>query len=352
MKLVIGVDVHKRNHTFVVVDQNGQQLGVKAVAATSLGHVAALQWVRSGFTGDRLWGVEDVRPLSTRLEVELLESGEAVVRVPPRLTARHRAIGRAIGKSDPIDALAVARAVLREPDLPIARHDRVSRELKLLVDRRSDLVNMRTAMTNRLLGRLHELDPEAGPPSRSIKRIKHREAVLVALVPHSGVLADIARDEMADFERLTNQASQLEKRIAVTVGRIAPSLLAISGCGVLTAAKIIGETADVARFPSEPKFASYIGLAPMPHSSGGSNVRFRGSKHGNRQLNSALHTIGLMQIRKGANPYYQRRVAEGETHALAMRCLKRRLCRIVYRSLVIDRPLRSERAVIGEELQE
>jgi transposase len=77
-----------------------------------------------------------------------------------------RKSARSRGKSDPIDALAVARAALREPDLPIASHDAVSRELKLLVDRREDLVAQRTSTINRLLWRVHELDPERASRAR------------------------------------------------------------------------------------------------------------------------------------------------------------------------------------------
>src|SRR5215212_6977712 len=82
---------------------------------------------RQQFPGERRWGIEDCRHLSARLERDLLSGGESVVRVPPKLMAQTRASARTRGKSDPIDALAVARAVLREPDLPVAAHDQLSR---------------------------------------------------------------------------------------------------------------------------------------------------------------------------------------------------------------------------------
>ena len=157
--VIVGADVHKRTHTFVAVDDNGRKLGEKTVDTTSAGHSKALNWVRLHFGADVVWGIEDVRQFSGRLERDLLAAGQRVVRVPPHLTARSRAVSRSPGKSDPIDALAVARAVLREPDLPIACHDEVSREVKLLVDRREDLVGQRTSTINRLSGRVHELDP-------------------------------------------------------------------------------------------------------------------------------------------------------------------------------------------------
>ena len=153
--VIVGADIHKRTHTFVAVDDNGRKLGEKTVDTTSTGHSKALNWVRLHFGVDVVWGIEDVRQFSGRLERDLLAAGQRVVRVPPNLTARSRAVSRSPGKSDPIDA----RAILREPDLPMACHDEVSLEVKLLVDRREDLVAQRTSTVNRLSTRVHELDP-------------------------------------------------------------------------------------------------------------------------------------------------------------------------------------------------
>src|SRR6187397_1532327 len=136
--VVVGADVHKRTHTFVAVDEVGRKLGEKVVEATTAGHHQAVAWAREQFGSGLRWGIEDCRHLSARLERDLLTCGQQVVRVPPKLMAQTRSSARTRGKSDPIDALAVARAVLREPDLPVATHDETSRELKMLVDRRAD----------------------------------------------------------------------------------------------------------------------------------------------------------------------------------------------------------------------
>ena len=114
--------------------------------------------------------MEDCRHLSRRLERDLLAAGQQVARVPPKLMAHARTAARTYGKSDPIDALAVARAALREPDLPAARLDGPARELQLLVDHRDDLVAERTRVINRLRWHLHELDPAVTPPARSLSR--------------------------------------------------------------------------------------------------------------------------------------------------------------------------------------
>jgi transposase len=166
--VVVGADVHKRTHTFVAVDEVGRQLGEKVVETTTAGHRKAVRWAREQFGGDLVWAIEDCRHLSARLERDLLSADQKVVRVPPKLMALTRKSARTLGKSDPIDALAVARAYLREPDLPVASHDEVSRELKLLIDRREDLVAQRTSTINRLLWRVHELDPERAPKPGSL----------------------------------------------------------------------------------------------------------------------------------------------------------------------------------------
>jgi transposase len=166
--VVLGIDVHKDTHTAVVVDEVGRQLGQRMVRAIDRGHEQLVRWARREFPGERMWAVEDCRHVSTRLERALLAAGEQVVRVPPKLMAGARDSARTRGKSDPIDALAIARAVLREPNLPAAQHDQVSRDLKLLVDHREDLVAERTRAQNRLRWHLHELDLQLEVPARGL----------------------------------------------------------------------------------------------------------------------------------------------------------------------------------------
>ena len=209
------------------------------------------------FGTDVVWGVEDCRPLTARLERDLLAAGQRVIRVPPHLMSRARAFSRAPGKSDPIDALAVARAVLREPDLPVAFHDQASLELKMLVDRREDLVGQRVATINRLLWRVHELDPAQLKPI-NWHRKKTRHTMGSWLCTQTGLLAELARDELADIDLLSDAIDELSVRIADRVRAVAPTLLALPGCAELTAAKIVSETACVERFKSEAAFARHI----------------------------------------------------------------------------------------------
>ena len=227
--VVVGADVHKRTHTFVAVDAVGKKLAEKVVRATSSGHHQALRWARERFGAEVVWAIEDCRHLSARLERDLLTAGQKVVRVPPKLMAQTRASARTRGKSDPIDALAVARAYLREPDLPVASHDEVSRELKLLVDRREDLVAQRTSTINRLLWRVHELDPERAPKPRSLDLAKHRNLLRQWLATQPGLVAELARDELADITRLTEAIDALAKRIGERVRSGRPCAAGSSG---------------------------------------------------------------------------------------------------------------------------
>lgn len=295
-------------------------------------------WARERFGSEVVWAIEDCRHLSARLERDLLTAGQQVVRVPPKLMAQVRASARTRGKSDPIDALAVARAFLREPDLPIASHDELSRELKLLVDRREDLVGQRTSTINRLRWRVHELDPERAPKPGSLDLAKHRRLLGEWLATQPGLVAELARDELADITRLTEAINALAKRVGDRVRTVAPALLAMPGCGELTAAKLVGEAAGVTRFKSEAAFARHAGVAPIPVWSGNTAGRVRLTRSGNRQLNTALHRIAVTQIRLQGlgQAYYRHRLSTGSSTAEALRCLKRRLARVVFHHLHTD----------------
>jgi transposase len=340
--VILGIDAHKRTHTVVAVDERGRKLGERTVGTTTADHLELLVWA-SRFGAERRWAVEDCRHLSRRLERDLLGAGEQVVRVPPKLMANARTAARTYGKSDPIDALAVARAALREPELPAARLDGPAREIRLLVDHRDDLVAERTRIINRLRWHLHELDPTLAPPARSLSRAPaiHLAAIEAFLGRLDGdanaVVAGLASQLVARVRELNAQIDQLEADLVPRMHRLAPSLLALRGCGVLTAAKLVGETADVRRFRSKDAYARHTGSAPLPVWSG-STQRYRLSRSGNRQLNLALHRIALTQARHHpqAQRYLARRRAGGDTATEAIRALKRRLSDVVYRALLAD----------------
>ena len=219
--VVLGIDAHKRSHTVVAVDEHGRELGTRTFGTTTADHLALLRWAEQ-HGGQRRWAVEDCRHLSRRLEHDLLGAGEQVVRVAPKLMAHVRDSARTYGKSDPIDALAVARAALREPDLPVARLDGHDREVRLLVDHREDLVGERTRIIARLRWHLHELDPGWEPKARALDRPATWDQVRARLAGVGGTVARLARALVERCAQLTVEIRELERRDRRTGRRARP----------------------------------------------------------------------------------------------------------------------------------
>lgn len=334
--VMVGIDAHKRTHTALAVDEVGRELGRVTVPATSEGAWELVTWV-ARFRASHRFAVEDCRHLSRRLEADLLMAGEMVIRVPPKLMAGARDSARTYGKSDPIDALAVARAALRHPNLPMARLDGPSREIRLLVDHREDLVNERTRVISRLRWHLHELDPDLDVPPRSLDRYVVLDRVAVALGSRCGLLVELALELVARIRQLTERIRDLLREITGRIKELTPTLLTVPGCGPLGAAKIVGETADIRRFSSKHAFAAHNGTAPLPVWSG-NRERHRLSRMGNRQLNVVIHRIAITQMRMDpqAQAFLARRRANGNTKTQALRALKRQLSNVVYRALLAD----------------
>src|SRR5829696_4928478 len=145
--IVLGADMHKRSHTVAAVAAaTGELLDDKTIGVSDEDFLALLDWARS-LSDERVWALEDCRHVSGAFERFLIGSGERVVRVATKLMSDARRAGRERGKSDRIDALAVARAALREgiESLPSAQLAGVELDIRLLVDHRERLVRSRVA---------------------------------------------------------------------------------------------------------------------------------------------------------------------------------------------------------------
>lgn len=235
-EVIIGVDAHKHTHTLVAVDALGRELANATVPATREGHGEGIVWA-AAWPGRR-WALEDCRHVTRSLEADLLAAVERGVRVPTKLMSGARRGGRQYGKSDPIDALAVARAALREPGLPPITTDGPQRQVKLLVDHRDDLVRERTRAQGRLRWHMHEIDPGFEIPSRGLRSDRVVEQCLRHLDGRDGTLVEITREILERIRQITLRARELEHEITILVCNLAPSLLSIPGCGALSAAKI------------------------------------------------------------------------------------------------------------------
>ena len=330
--IVIGVDVHKQSVTAVAVDEAGRMLDETTIP---VGSGELLGWA-SALGAERLWALEDCRQLTRWLERQLLNLGEELVRVPPKLMAPERRAGRTRGKSDPIDALAVARAALREPGLGRPRPgEDAFRDLKLLVDHRDDVVDERRRAQQRLRWHLHQLDPTFALPLRMLGRPSHLERVSRWLARREQELqVRLARELVVRCRSLNRVIDELDRELEQRTRETAPALLELPGCGAVTAAKLLAEIGPIDRFISDAQLARHSGVAPLEASSGRVQ-RHRLDRGGNRQLNAALYRIAITQARyhAGARAYLERKQAEGKSRREAIRCLKRLLVRAVFNTL-------------------
>lgn len=337
MTTVIGMDVHKDTLALAAVDGTGRQRAAATFDNTDEGHEKLMAWVDELGDVQRL-GMEPSGGVARRLAHRLIGAGYTVVEVQPRLSSREAKRLRSRGKSDPTDALAVARVVLREPDLPTARSAGIHEDLKLLVDYREQLWNERTRVANRLHADLSIIRPGYQRViGRSLTSARALRQAADLLQDDRSVRADLARRRIAHLGSLDAEIKLLERQTKQLVGSLNTSLTEICGVSALLAARILGEVGDARRFPSKAAFAASNGTAPIPASSGRTD-RHRLNRGGNRRLNRAIHLIALTQTRHEprAIAYLARRRAEGKTRREALRALKRHLSDVVYQHLYQD----------------
>ena len=346
--IVIGVDAHKRTHTLVALDAvTGVARGQVTVQASDVGALSALRFA-GGVDQERVWAVEDCRHVTARLERALLGAGERVIRVPPSLTGESRRATRTPGKSDPIDARAVALAAIREgvEHLPVAFLDEQAHEIRVLCDYRDQLMHERTQLINRLRWLLVRIAPEVeaqiGPAALKGPRIRARLARQLGQLPASPELR-IAKAQLRRINQVEKEQRELFDELTALLQAHAPQLLQQPRVGTVTAAVIIGRTAGAKRFRSEACFARHCGTAPIPASSG-KTVRHRLHRGGDRQLNRAIHIIALGRMAGDpeTRAYIQRRVSEGKTKLEAIRCLKRHIARQIWHLLYNTQPVVSD----------
>jgi transposase len=331
--IVIGADTHKGSHALAAVEAGtGRVRGQREIKADEPGHLAAARWAR-GLDEQRVWALEDCRAVSRRFEQALLAAGERVVRVAPHRMGASRKGERRPGKSDQIDALAIARAVVADgiERFPAAHLDERAMEIRLLLDHRGDLVADRTRTVNRLRWHLLQLCPElerslkpgAFNQGRVLDRVERRLRKLPA-----DARVRVAREQVVHIRQLNRRIEQLKRELLELVRAHRPQLLAETGCGPLVAAILIGRTAGAQRFRSDASFALQSGTAPIPCSSG-KRTQHRLNRGGDRQLNHALHIVAITRANHdpATRAYLERKEAEGKTKKGALRCLKRHLAR-------------------------
>ena len=269
--------------------------------------------------------------------------------VPPKLSTRARIFDVGHGrKNDPGDARTVAVVAIRTTGLQRVVPDDEMVALRLMSERRRDLVRSRTQTVNHLHQLLMELIASGAQRNLTAKKAK---ALLATVRPRDvagRTRRQLAADLIEDLVGLDRKLKELDKRLKAAVAATGTTVTDIKGVGTATAAMILGEVGDVRRFPSRHHFATYGGVAPIEVSSG-EVQRHRLSRAGNRQLNHALHIIALSNKRcdSRGSAYYAKKLSAGKGKKGALRCLKRRLSDSIYRHLVDDQQRRAQRSPGG-----
>jgi transposase len=280
MKVLIGVDPHKTSVAVAAVDEAAGELVERASFPQSRAGLGALERWAKRFP-ERRWAMENARGLGRHLAGRLAVAGESVVDVPPKLSARVRVLSSFAGnarKNDRVDAVATALAASRNERLAAVDPEAASEALRLLSERREDLVAERTRALNRLHGLLRDLLPGGVARTLSADRAAR---ILRGIRPRGGtsdrLRRRLASEVLPDVRTLNRKIADLNARIEAEVEASGTTLTEIFGIGPILAARIIGTVGNVARFPTKGHFASYSGTAPIEASSGEA-VRHRGSR--------------------------------------------------------------------------
>ncbi|MGH2825903.1 MAG: IS110 family transposase [Actinomycetota bacterium] len=336
MGVTVGIDSHKSSLAVAVLDDLGHLLGVREFANNPKDHGKLRRWIKA-HGAVHVIGVEGSGNYGARLTQHLLESGEVVREVPAFLSHRERKKSPARGKSDPQDAVAIARVAARGDGLSSPHRSEALQDLKLLSDHRDQLVRTRTQLINRTHKNLVVAHPgyERRLPKLTAK--KNLQATLELLRGDRSVRADLIRDRVAEIRRLNERIALVEKQIASKVSESGTGLTQLLGIGFISAAKILGEVGDLGRLRSKATFAMFTGTAPLEASSGRTK-RHRLNRGGNRQLNYALHMMAIARCRGDLDTklYMERQRAGGKSDREAMRCLKRQLSNVVFRTLLSE----------------
>lgn len=335
---VIGVDTHARTHTLAILASTGEELAGEQFPATPAGMRRAIAWAGRRTSGDlgALWAVEGIGSYGARLAREIAGVGYEVVEAP-RMQSRFR---RGTGKSDALDATAIAAATLSTAVTQLRRprsDDGLRAALRTLVTAREHMTSERTSNVNALIAlvRTTELGVDARAPLqpaqiRAIAHWRSRHEDLATATARSEAIRIAAHVIALDQSLKHNQQRMTE---LIESSPAAP-LLEEPGVGPRTAAVLITAWSHPGRVRSEAAFAALAGVNPIPASSG-NTVRYRLNRRGDRRLNHALYIAAMTKMRcdPTTRAYVERRLAEGRTPREIRRCLKRYLARHFYRTL-------------------
>lgn len=336
-KVILGVDTHKEFHHAAVTTTGGKEIADREFPATPAGYRELFEWAAGhGFIAQA--GVECTGSYGLGLTDVLVRRGIWVIDV----IAPDKQLRRLRGKTDQIDAVNAARAVMNEiaTTIPKTRNGTVE-ALRVLRTTRQLQMKQRTESINQLQGLLVSSPAELRESLTKFKGKKLAQACAKLrdragddVVMHT--TRDVLRSLAKRYLEIFAETERLMKCLLRLVKEYAPELLAIHGVGPDVAATMLivaGENVD--RIGTEAQFAHLIGTAPIPASSGKTN-RFRLNRGGNRQGNSAAYRIVMVRMKhhQKTRDYVAKSLARGKTKRETMRMLKRYVAREIFPILI------------------
>ncbi len=337
--MFVGIDAHKRFHVAALVDATGRQRGWLSFANTPEGTRQLVGFLACHQASDALIGVEGAGHFARAMCGDLQAAGYRVRDVPPWRTRRDRRT-QGPGKTDAADALVIAQVVRIDGHrLGPATEPELVRVLRLLELSRRQAVHDRTQAIQRLRALWVQIDPAAEDTVVAFQRKKvlaRLGQISFGSGPAAELTAQCVRELAGDIERLNQRIAQADTQITALLEQYGNPVADLYGAGARVAAALIAQAGDIRRFRSPAAFGRYSGTAPIPCGSGQTSGRHRLYRGGNRQLNTALYRIALVQIRDDptAQAFVARKQAEGKTKREARRALQRHLSNVVYRRLL------------------
>lgn len=342
--LYVGVDVHRYTNTAVAANRFEEKLGELTFDNTRTGIEKFLGWLGNLDNSERvrIVGLEGSGGYGKLLTQLTCGTYSHVYEVNPIFTRQRRAFGTKGDKSDPVDASLITQVLTRQleklPRLALQDQSDLLVALGQLVVFHDNLTRFATRLKNQLRRLYHQLDPSWSKTRKkafSKKSLGYWKAKAIRLgksdkLPIATCALGI-KQKVTQLTRINTAREEIDQKIEYLLAKTGSQLTSLPGVGTITAAKILANTKGVERFPTVDKFVKYAGIAPVERSSG-KTKKHRQARGGNRQLNTAIYTVALIQMRcvDKAKEYFAKKVSEGKSKKHAMRCLMKRMSCIIY----------------------
>ncbi len=340
--LYVGIDIHRYEHTAVAANRFEEEKGCLSFTNTPDGIRKCIDWLNSveDHNLTRIIGVEGSNGNGKLLTSSLAEKYQEIYEINPIRTKQRRTFGTRGDKSDAADARLIVEVLTRKldelPKITLQDHSIKMSTLERLVIFHDDLTFQITRLKNQLHLLFHEVDPKYQShrgSSFSIGKLDYwlgKYGKKVILSDPGNIRYYMITEKIRQLKRLKKTIKRIDAETKSLVAKIKPNLLTFPGVGIVTAGKIINAVKGIDRFRLDT-FIKYAGIAPVENQSG-KNKKHKQNKSGNRQLNNAIYTVALTQLRchPKAKAYFQKKISEGKTKKHAIRCLMKRVACILY----------------------